>query len=109
MDDLNNILPETLTDSQKVNIKIVQSLTSINTALNDVRHTVDIHDRLLLTGNGEQALMERVRNLESFVNGMRYWLKLVAGALILQTITFGAAAVIYFIKLTPILDKLANP
>jgi hypothetical protein len=108
MSELENILPGTLTESQKINFKIIQSLTSINTAINDIRHDVDVHNKLLVTGNGEVALMERVRNLEAFVGGMRYWLRLVAGALMAQTITFGVAAVIYFIKLTPILERIAQ-
>lgn len=108
---LNDMTPEmaaNLTDSQKINIKIIQNLTSLNTSLNDTQHDVVILNKLVVTGNGEPALMERVRNLEKFVDGFKFWQRTVAVALVLQTITFGVAAVIYFIKLTPILDALAK-
>jgi hypothetical protein len=98
-----------LTDSQKINIKIIQSLNSINTALNDLRHDVKVHDALLVTGNGELPLPERMRNVEKFVDTFKFWQRTVAVALVAQTVTFGIAAVIYFIKLTPLLDALAKP
>jgi|ERR1044072_6662143 hypothetical protein len=107
--DLNNELANSLTDSQKINIKIIQNLTSLNTALNDTQHDVSVLNKLVVTGNGEPALMERMRSLEAFVNNTKYWLRLVAGAMVLQIITLGLGAVIYFIKLAPLLDKLAKP
>jgi hypothetical protein len=108
LEDLEPALASTLTDSQKINIKIIQNLTSLNTALNDTQHDVSILNKLVITGNGDPALVEKVRNLEQFVNNTKYWLRLVAGAMVLQTITFGSAAIIYFVKLSPILDRLAK-
>lgn len=113
MDDLmmSDITPEveaTLSNSQKINVKIIQNLTSLNTAINNLQADVRIHDKVLITGNGEPSLQERVRKLETFVESFQFWQRTVAVALVLQTITFGAAAVIYFIKLTPILEKLSH-
>jgi hypothetical protein len=111
---LPDITPEimaNLTDSQKINIQMLQGLNALNTSLNDTQHKVEIHHEILITGNtgtGEVSLQERVRNLEKFVDSFRFWQRTVAVALVLQTVTFGVAAVIYFIKLSPILDKLSN-
>lgn len=105
--DLND-LSSSLTEEQKVMLKMIQNLTSVNTALNLVQNDVHAHNKILVTGNGEPSLQERIRNLEAFVASQKYWLRFVAGALIVQTITFGTAAVVYFIKLTPILNKIQS-
>lgn len=90
--------------------KILLNLTSVNTAVNDLQNKVEKHHKVLIEGNGEIPLVEKVRTAEAFINATKYWLKFVAGALILQTITFGAAAVIYFVKLYPLLEQLSkNP
>jgi hypothetical protein len=109
--DLTPEIAANLTDSQKINIKIIQSLNAINTALNDLQHQSTIFNRILISGDdgtGEISLQEKVRNLEKFVETFKFWQRTVATALVLQTVTFGAAAIIYFIKLTPILDKLSK-
>ncbi len=109
--DLTPEIAANLTDSQRINIKIIQSLNAINTALNDLQHKNLIYDRILISGDdgtGEISLQEKVRNLEKFVETFKFWQRTVATALVLQTVTFGAASVIYFIKLTPILDKLSK-
>lgn len=66
------------------------------------------HHKILLEGNGELPLVERVRNLEAFVGGLKFWLRTVSVAIVLQTITFGIAALVYFIKLYPVLQQLVN-
>lgn len=109
--DLTPEMAANLTDSQKINIRIIQSLNAVNTALNDLQHIVTVHDRILITGDdgsGEPSLQERVRNLERFVDTFKFWQRTVALALVAQTVTFGVAAVVYFIKLTPLLNALAK-
>lgn len=92
-----------LTDSQK--------LLVIGIAVNTLQTEVHKHEKILIEGNGEPSLQERVRNLETYINSTKYWIRFLAGAILLQTISFGAAAIIYFIRLYPLLDKLAasNP
>lgn len=98
-----------LTDSQKINIQIIQHLTSINTALNDIRHDVSVHDKLLVTGNGEPSIQERVRNLEKFVEGILYWGRFVGGAIVIQTLAFFIGIVVALVRFLPVLEKLAQP
>lgn len=98
-----------LTDSQKINIQIIQHLTSINTALNDIRHDVSVHDKLLVTGNGEPSIQERVRNLEKFVEGILYWGRFVGGAIVIQTLAFFVGIIIALVRFLPVLERLAQP
>lgn len=107
--DLTPEMLASLTDTQKINLRIIQNLASLNTAINDVRHDVSIHDKLLVTGNGEPSIQERLRNLEQFAEGIRYWSRFLGGAIIIQTIAFGAATIIAIVKVLPLLEKLANP
>lgn len=69
---------------------------------------INKHHKILIEGNGELPLVERVRNLEKFIDSLKFWLRTVAVALVLQTLTFGASALIYFVKLYPILQEIAK-
>lgn len=97
-----------LPDSQKIHIKMLQSITSINTALNDLQHKVGIHDEVLVTGNGKPSLQERIRNLEKYIEQLQYWGKFIGGALIIQTLGFFFGIVIAIVRFLPLLEKLAN-
>lgn len=97
-----------LSESQKINVQIIQNLTSINTAVNDLRHDVNIHDKILVTGNGDPSLQERLRNVESFIDGIRYWSRFVGGAIIVQTLAFFIGIVVAMVRFLPLLEKIAN-
>lgn len=101
MEDI--MLPQ-LTDSQKINLNIISMNTRINEQETDVKELM----KIVKVGNGELPLVEKVRNLETFVNTLKFWLRTVALALVAQTITFGVAALVYFIKLYPLLEKLSK-
>lgn len=91
---------DNMTDGQRLLI-LQQSIIDNNVKL-------EKHHKILLEGNGELPLVERVRNLEAFVGGLKFWLRTVSVAIVLQTITFGIAAMVYFIKLYPVLEKLVK-
>lgn len=108
---LQDLPPEVaarLTDTQKINIKILQNLTSINTALNDVKHDVNVHQKLLVTGNGDPSILERLRKIEDFVANFRYWSRYIGSAFILQAITLAIGLAIVVVRLQPLLEKIAN-
>lgn len=87
-----------------------QRLIIIQNALIEANTKLEKHHKILLEGNGELPLVEKVRNLETFVDTLKFWLRTVSVAIVIQTVTFGAAALIYFIKLYPILQQIArNP
>lgn len=97
-----------LPDSQKIHIKMLQSITSINTVLNDLQHTVNAHNQVLVTGNGKPSIQERIRNLEKYIEQLQYWGKFIGGALIIQTLGFFFGIVIALVRFLPLLEQLAN-
>lgn len=98
-----------LTDSQKVHINLMQNYTSLNTVVNDLQHSVNMHDQILITGDAKDpSLMERMRNVEKYIDGLRYWGRIVGGALIIQTLAFFAGIVVAVVRFLPLLEKLAS-
>lgn len=91
---------EDLTESQKF---LVLSMN-----LNAIQAKVNKFDELLITGNGQLPIVERLRNVETFVGSMKYWMRFLAGAILLQTIAFAFVAITYFIRLYPLLVKISE-
>lgn len=94
---------DAMSDSQKALI--------ISLALNDLQTKVSRHESLLITGTEhELPIPERIRNLEQYISNTKYWTRFVAGALIVQTMSFGGAVLWAAIRLLPLLERLAqNP
>jgi hypothetical protein len=115
---LNEITPEviaSLTDTQRTNLRMVQSIsninttiTNINTSLQEIKAEVHTHEKILITGNGIPSLQERLRIIEKFVENFNYWLKFVGGAIVLQTLAFFVGVIIALVRFLPLLEKLAN-
>jgi hypothetical protein len=100
-------MPTNLTDF--ADLSDSQKMVVLSIGLQNAQNKLSEYDRLLVTGDGNiLPIAERMRNVEGFVSSVRYWLRFVAGAIVLQTITFGAAAIVYFIKLYPLLEKLSE-
>lgn len=98
-----------MTDSQKLFASIMQNQITLNTAVNELQEHDAKYRKLLIEGNGELPLVEKVRNVEAFVKEFRYWTKFIFGALILQTITFAVGVIIAVVRFLPVLQKLAQP
>lgn len=96
------------TDEMTETQKVITNLLSINTAVNTLQEQVGRHHKILLEGNGQIPLVEQVRNHSMFIDSTKFWLRTVAVAIVLQTITFGSAAIIYFVKLYPLLSNLSQ-
>ena len=116
-DDMTDKILETLTDdvianmtdSQKINIQILQNLTTLNTRMNRISEDVANHNKILVTGNGEPSLQERMRNLEEFTQSIKYWERFVGGAIIIQTLAFMFGILIAVVKFLPLLESLTKP
>lgn len=74
----------------------------------EIEADTSVHHRLLITGNGELSVLERLRREEDFTKGMKYWLRFVGGALILQTLTFFVGIIVALIRFLPILERIAQ-
>ena len=102
-------------DETNRSLIIWQGLTDTWTKLEDTIEKIDnidaeskVHHKLLITGNGDPSLMERVRNLEKFENKFQYWARFLGGAMILNFLGFLAATIIAIVRFLPLLEKLAN-
>jgi len=96
-----------LTDSQKILLLRVD-MDALRNEQTEIKHKQDYHHKILVEGNGELSIKEKVRNLEAYDNNLKFWFRTIAVALVLQTITFGTTAVVYFAKLYPLLIELSN-
>lgn len=115
---LTELTPEviaSLTDTQRTNLRMVQSISNINTTISNINTTlqeikaeVGAHEKILITGNGVPSLQERLRLLEKFVDNFNYWFKFVGGAIVLQTLAFFIGVVIALVRFLPLLEKLAD-
>ena len=78
-------------------------------AINELQTKVSRHESILVTGGEhELPLVERVRNLERYIENTKYWTRLVASALVVQTLAFGGSVIWAAIKLIPLLERLAR-
>lgn len=97
----NEPIYDNLTESQQ-RLVLRTNVVALNTDMTRVKGT-------LYEGNQKDLpLVERVRNVENYIDTLKFWFKTIAVAIVLQTITFGAAALVYFLKLYPLIEKLAN-
>ena len=82
-----------ITDSQKFNTELLLAITAINTAVNNLQDTQRKHHEILVEGNGEVSIVERLRAAEKFIDDMRYWMKFMIG-IVLVNLTASAFLVI---------------
>ena len=88
-------------------------LQNIRDDLNETQADVEILKASVITGTGNNlSLSERVRTLEAFAEGVKdtikYWGRLIGGALLLNFIGFSTGIIIALIKFLPVLQKLAE-
>lgn len=83
-------------------------LTALQSDVLELNRRFEKDHRILVEGNGEMPVVEKVRVLESFAKSLQFWSRTIAVALVLQTITFITASAVYFIRLIPLLNELLN-
>lgn len=92
---------DSLTDSQQ-RLVVRTNLIQLNTDVRRFKET-------LYDGNSKDLpLVERVRNIETYVEFQKFWFRTIAVAIVLQTLTFAGAAIVYFAKFYPLLEKLSQ-
>jgi hypothetical protein len=101
-------MPELLKENLTAEHELLWTLNTLHTTVNELGGVIKKHHKVLIEGNGELPIVEQVRNLNTFVNGVRYWMKFLIGALLLQTMAFLGTAIAYFIKLGPVIDQLSK-
>ena len=80
--------------------------------LKAVEHDVEALDRIVVRGNGKPSLQEDVRTIKKFIEdeseSRKYWSRMVIGALLVNMISIGFAAFVWFVKVWPVLDQLSR-
>ena len=85
-----------------------EKLLALSLTLNQVQVDTARLEKVVLIGNGEVPLVEKVRNHETFIKNFNYWGKIVAGIMVAQFIGLVGAGIWTFIRVLPVLEKLAN-
>lgn len=114
------IILANMTDTQKVINMLRDGLVSHDTRLQNMRDELNEHDgdiqvlrRTVITGDDNTlSHAERLRKVEGFVEkleeSLRYWGRLIGGALLLNFIGFMIGIVVAIVRFLPLLEKLAN-
>lgn len=110
-----------MTDTQKVLTMLRDGLIAHDTRIQGIRDDMNEHQKdidmlktAVLTGDnsGHLSHAERIRNLETYVEGVKdtikYWGRFIGGALLLNFIGFSTGIIVAVIKFLPVLEKLAN-
>ena len=90
-------------------------LQSLRDDHNELKKDVELIKEATIVGNSATGLLshaERIRNLEAYIEGtkdtIKYWGRVIGGALLLNFIAFLAGIVVALIKFLPVLERLAN-
>ena len=86
--------------------KMRMNIISLNTAVNNLQEVQGKHHKVLIEGNGELPLVEIVRNHTAYIEGTKYWVRFVAGAIIIQTLGFIGAGIYALVRIIPLLEKI---
>lgn len=77
---------------------------------NDVKPLLAEHDKILVRGNGEPSLQEKLRNIEAYIRedreNRKYYSRLFISIAITNIVALIAASLIWFIKIYPVLEKV---
>lgn len=97
-----------LTSELPTDQKVLMNVVSLNTAVNDLQKEQAHDHKILFEGNGEIPIVQQVKINTEFIAGIKKLMWIIGGAILAQTVTFGTVAVVLFIRVMPILTKLAS-
>lgn len=100
-------MPEVSPQQSSQDIILDNKIAILSMAVTQLQVQQKKHHEVLIEGNGELPVVERLRDVERFNATIKFWTKTIAVAIVLQTITFGTTALIYFIRLYPLLSRIA--
>lgn len=98
-------LTPSLSDTQKIRMNII----SLNTRVNEHESDIKKLNEVVMLGEGSSLpLREMVRNHDAIINEWRYWIRFFIGLLIAEGVGFVGAVIVFFVKIYPLLNALAN-
>lgn len=84
------------------------TMGGIMTEFKAMQKTVETHDKILVTGNGNPSLQEDVRNIKEFIKSVKFWMTALAMAFIGQFVAIGVTVVVVVIQALPYLKAVAE-
>jgi len=91
--------------------------------LNEVIPMIQEHDKILIRGNGEPSLQERMRNIDAYIKeekatrekreteereNRNFYFRLFVTVAVTNFATLAAAALVWFLKIYPLLQNIEN-
>lgn len=87
-------------------------ITVLETQFAAMNEKVDYLNKIIVRGNGKPSLIEEVHTVVQFMNDFRdnykYWSRWVIAGILANIIGFTSAALLWFIKIAPLLEKLVT-
>lgn len=85
-------------------------ITKAELGVKEHEERLDKLETIVISGDGDKELShaERIRNLETLANSVKYWGRFVGGALVLNFIGFSVGILVAYFKFLPVLERLAN-
>lgn len=80
----------------------------VQNSLIEATTKLDRHHKILVEGNGEKPLLERVRNIETFIDGIKFWQRTLALVLFGNLVTLVSGAIYTIVKILPLLERIAS-
>jgi len=77
----------------------------------DIKPLLSEHDKILVRGNGEPSLQEKLRGIENYIRedreNRRYYSRLFISIAVTNFAALLFASIVWFVKILPLLDKLS--
>lgn len=78
----------------------------------DIKPLLSEHDKILVRGNGEPSLQEKLRNIEAYIRedreNRKYYSRLFISIALTNVAALVIASLIWFIKILPVLDSITK-
>lgn len=79
--------------------------------IEDIKPMLAEHDKILIRGNGEPSLQEKLRGIESYIKedreNRKYYSRLFISIAVTNIAALLFASIVWFVKILPILDKIS--
>ena len=86
------------------------TITQVKTELDTIKPIVKELDKIIVRGNGEPSMQERLRNIENYIRedreNRKYYFRLTVGIVLTNIISLVFAAFIWFAKIYPVIVRM---
>lgn len=98
--------------TEKSDIEFVERLTEIDVRLKRQEEMTDYLNKVVVRGNGQPSIVAKVDTVLQFMkdykDDFKYWSRFLVGGFILNIIGYAFAAIVWFAKIYPAIDKITQ-